>query len=407
MSLKSYFPEQFEHITGSMISAREVVRCVRIDPEMKPMLTKALARMEDDPEFPHLIVGYAEPFADAKGYFEGLVTLVSNEYTKNARMLVEAGVQFTAPFQDESAPPAPFRFLRYAEALADKLPDHVGSLVFLLDPEEVLDRDGLRRSVRFLCEKTKSPWLKFLLLDSRTDPCIEAPAVEDRRIGFQTFHLSPEEIERRTKEDLNSSEALEPAERRQYLGLLAGFAFARKEYAEAEKLQRQWAEQAEGEGSPQEYGAALYNLGNTLIAQGEATAAVDLYCQVCNLCLNHNLNSLAPLAYTNLGIALHRQGNFRDAFAALKIGRDMFKAQNIRPAEAYVVDCLAQMYAEDGRPEQAKSAWRYALSIYDSLTSSLFKDLREVGRTGILGKLQRLEEQTSEAGSSAAQEVGS
>lgn len=108
MSLKSYFPEQSEHINGFMISAREVVRCVRIDPEMKPMLTKALARMEDDPEFRHAIVGYAEPFADAKKYFEGLVALVSSEYTKNARALGEAGVQFTPPFQDESAPPAPF-----------------------------------------------------------------------------------------------------------------------------------------------------------------------------------------------------------------------------------------------------------------------------------------------------------
>jgi tetratricopeptide (TPR) repeat protein len=313
MSLKSYFQEQFEQLSDFMISLREVVRCVRIDPEMKPMLSKVLARMDDDQDFPHLFVSYAQSFRDAKTYFEGLAALISGEYVKNAQALREAGVQFAPPFEEASPPPAPFRFLRYAEALADKLPDHVGSLVFLLDPDDVSDRNGFQRSVRFLCEDTACPWL-------------------------------------------DSASALQPAERRQYLGLLAGFAFARKEYADAEELQRRWAEQARREGSPQELAAAFYNLGNTLTAKGDYDQAVEVYCQTCNLCLDHSMNSLAPLAYTNLGIALHRQGDFPRAFAALKVSRDMFKVQNVRPGEAYVVDCLAQMYADNGQTQEAELA---------------------------------------------------
>jgi hypothetical protein len=37
MSLKSYFPEQFDQLQNFMISGTEIVRCVRIDSEMKPM----------------------------------------------------------------------------------------------------------------------------------------------------------------------------------------------------------------------------------------------------------------------------------------------------------------------------------------------------------------------------------
>jgi hypothetical protein len=91
MSLKSYFQEQFEQLSDFMISLREVVRCVRIDPEMKPMLSKVLARMDDDDQdFPHVFVSYAQSFRDAKTYFEGLAALISGEYVKNAQALREA-----------------------------------------------------------------------------------------------------------------------------------------------------------------------------------------------------------------------------------------------------------------------------------------------------------------------------
>jgi tetratricopeptide (TPR) repeat protein len=226
---------------------------------------------------------------------------------------------------------------------------------------------------------------------------IELPSGSEKRIGCQTFHLSPEEIERRTKEDLASPTALQPAERRKYLGMIAGFAFGRKEYDEAEQLQRQWAEAADADGQPAELATALYNLGNTLIAKGVFSEATDVYCRACNICLDNRLNSLAPLVYTNLGMSLHRQGNVEQAFAAMNVASDMFKAQNQRPGEAYVVECLAQMYADDGRNDEAEHTLLYALSLYDGITSTLFKDLREMGRTNILDKLARFYEKTGQS----------
>jgi tetratricopeptide (TPR) repeat protein len=396
MSLKTYFPEQFDQLKQFMISAVEVARCVRIDPEMKPMLTKALARMEDDPEFPHAFIIYTEPFTDPVQYFGGLFDSLERQFVQHAEALQERGVKFEVPFDDNSPPPAPFRFLRYAEALTEALPDQVGALMFLLDPDSIVDEGGFRRSIQFLAEKTSSRWLKFIVLDLRTTPVIEASAEPDRRIGFQTFHLSPEEIERRVREDLAAPAALQPGERRQYLGMLAGFAFARKEYNEAETMQRRWLEMAEAEGEPSEVAVALYNLGNTLIAKGAYAEATDVYCRACDLCIDNKLDGLAPMAYTNLGVSLHRQGAFEGAFTALRVARDMFKAQNHRPGEAHVAETLAQMYADDGHYDKAEQSLRYALSVYDGITSSLFKQLRDMGRANVLDKLDRLFKQSGQ-----------
>ncbi len=98
---------------------------------------------------------------------------------------------------------------------------------------------------------------------------------------------------------------------------------------------------------------------------------------------------LAPFAYANLGIALHRNGEFAQAFASLKVARDMFKAQNHRAGEAYVVDALAQMYALDGRKAEAEKSWRYCLSLYEGMTSTMFADLRASGSKDVLEKLEQ------------------
>jgi hypothetical protein len=68
----------------------------------------------------------------------------------------------------------------------------------------------------------------------------------------------------------------------------------------------------------------------------------------------------------------------------------MFKAQNHRAGEAFVVDALAQMYALDGRKAEADKSWRYCLSLYESMTSSTFADLRASGSKDVIAKLAQL-----------------
>jgi tetratricopeptide (TPR) repeat protein len=228
------------------------------------------------------------------------------------------------------------------------------------------------------------------VLDSRTSPVLADLEREHQKIGLQTLYLSPDEIERRVREDLQSPASLSPAEQRQYKGLLAGFAFSNRRYDEAAELQRAWASEAEQASAPGEAASAHYNLGNTLLAQSAWPQATEAFCKACALTVAHGVTGLAPFAYANLSISLHRQGQFAQAFASLKVARDMFKAQNHRAGEAFVVDMLAQMYALDGRKAEAEKSWRYCLSLYESMTSSTFTDLRTSGSKDVTEKLANL-----------------
>jgi len=386
MSLKSFFPEQFDQLKAFFISATEVVRQLKIDPEMRPLLLKALGKMDDDKDFPHALTLCSQAFKEPVSYFEGLSEILRQSYEQNAKSFANRQIKLAPPVAPKAGMKAPEKFVRYASSLTDSLPGEVGSLVFVLNPDEIADPQSFRRSIGYLAENIRSHWVKFLVLDSRTEPVLDG--IE--RIGAQTFHLSPEEIEKRVREDLQSPTALSAAEQRQYKGMLAGFAYSNKEYDRAAQLQRDWASDAERDQQPGDTASAYYNLGNTLLARGDFAEATEVFCKACNICVDHKVNGLAPFVYVNLGVSLHRLNQFEQAFAALKVGRDMFKAQNHRAGEAFVVDTLAQMYVLDGRKSEAERSWRYCLSLYDSMTSSTFKDVRKAGRDDVVAKLKNL-----------------
>ena len=95
------------------------------------------------------------------------------------------------------------------------------------------------------------------------------------------------------------------------------------------------------------------------------------------------------MTYANLGVALHRLGRFDEAFGALRVASNYFRAQGNRPGEAFVCDNLATMHLELGRREDAVRVWRYALGLYDGITNPALADVREGGRADLVAKLKR------------------
>src|SRR5262249_19254165 len=158
-------------------------------------------------------------------------------------------------------------------AFADSLPDHIGSVTMILVPENVADKAGFRQTIEFLSKETTSYWLKFLVIDDRKSPLLENIEESDPDITCQDFHMAPEEIERRTKVDLDFNPNLTSEEKRQYTGLLASFCFARKEYNEALRLQEQLVGLFTADVPPGEQATGLYNLANTLLARKELEKA--------------------------------------------------------------------------------------------------------------------------------------
>jgi tetratricopeptide (TPR) repeat protein len=215
-------------------------------------------------------------------------------------------------------------------------------------------------------------------------------ADEHRRIGLQTFWCSPQELEKRLDDKLAAQPPGTSPDSRRVAAMAAAVASANKDYPKAVSIQQQLLDQAISDGTATEQAAAVYGLGSTLLAAGEFETAAERILQACQLCSEHGLNDLAPMAYTNLGIALHRLSDFDQAFAALRVGSAFYRAQGNLPGEAFVCDNLALIYQQLGRPEDAARAWNYALGCYDSITNPAMSDVREAGRGDILAKLERL-----------------
>lgn len=393
MPLAEFFADQFRQVRVFMLDSRQVVRVVRVDPDLRPVLLKALVKMDDEPDNPHAMLLADDSFSDPGEYFTALLAQLQANYQQHAVRLTSQGVRFKPPYDDPSTLHPATQFRLYASSLAEALPDTMGSLVFVLAPEELKDGVAFRQSIEFLASQVESRWLKFLVLDSRLEPLLDAIEPRDR-VGNQTFYMSPAEIEQKLKDQLAEQPQSDPLERRRALGVLAGFAFSNRNYDEAARLQQEWATLAEADQAHAEAASACYNLANTLLAKGELLDAEDQYLKCCNFCLDHGVQGVLPLALTNLGVSLSRQDRLDEAVESLRAAYQNFKAQNHKPGVAFVFDTLANIYHAQHRDDEAERAWLSALDVYRGITSDALNDLRDAGARDIEGKLERFYAET-------------
>jgi tetratricopeptide (TPR) repeat protein len=389
MPLTEFFADQFRQVRDFMLDPAQVVRVVHVDPDLKPVLVKALAKMDDEPDNPHAMLYADAPFETPEQYFTALLDQLRQEYEKNAAPLQARGARFVVPYDERQALHPAVRFCMYASALAEALPSSMGSLVFVLDPGEVAHAGSFRECVAYVAAQAESTWLKLIVLDPRLEPRLAGLEAETPRVGAQTFYLPPEEIERGLREQAQRPDPGDPESHRRNLGVLAGFAFSRRDYDEAARLQSEWAALAESAGAPAEAAGAHYNLGNTRLEQGALPEAEAHFVRACELCLDHSLDGVLPLALTNLGVALFRQGRADEALQSLQVAHDRFRGQNHRPGQAFVLDTLAGMYFAGQQHDLAERAWLAALDVYQGISAGPFADVRDSGTRDIQDKLER------------------
>jgi tetratricopeptide (TPR) repeat protein len=392
MPLKRFFDEQLQLLQHFLDEPTHRVRCVRVASDLTPLFLKMLAGLEKDDNYPHLMLTCEAPFEGRRQYFEALLRELTEEVARWELPLKAAGFELRLGSPSLTGVSADWQFLAYASALADALPEFVGHLVLLLVPDRVADPAGYRGAVEFLARQTPSPWLKYLILDEHQNPALDRIDEWDPQIWVQEFHLSPSEIEERAARALARETGLSAEERRQYTALLAGFAYARKEYDRALTLQRQWVELLGPEGAPAERANALYNLANTHLAGQDFAAAEATYGQALELALDNRLAVLVPMILTNLGVALYRQKRWEEAVRSFRIARDSCKAQDMRPTEAHVLDCMGRTYEADGKLDEAEECWREALAVYDGITAETFARGKEGGQALLREQLDRVAE---------------
>lgn len=386
MPFDEFFAEQLELIRDFIVTPDVSVNVIEVDGEMHGILMRLLAGLDNEPDLPHALIGYCEAFTDPSTWFAGMKEALDTQLAAHAEALAAIGVESADPNRGRVLT-APWRFLGQAEHLAGKLPDEAGAIVFLIDPERVDDGAMFSRSIDFLASQTREPWLKFIVFDDRSSPRLSTLVDEHPRIDLQVFWLPPEEISWRLNAAAMGGEG---GDEGQGLALAGGFATSNKDFAQAEMLLRRQLARAEQQGAPADVALSRYTLGNSLLAAGRIEAAAEAFQQTCESCWTHTLHELSPVAYTNLGIALHRLGQFDQAFDALKVANTVYRAQGNRPGEAFTCDNLARIHEERGQHDKAERVWRYALKLYDGITNPAMKDVREGGRSDILDKLERL-----------------
>ena len=385
MPLAGFFHEQLRTLEDFLGSPDGVVRCVLVDGEMRPILLKMLAGRDAEDSFPHALLGYQEAFADPVSWFAGMQDVLEAGLAEHGAALVAEGIAVADDAKDHAAR-GPWPFLIRAERLANKLSGLGCALAFVVDPEQVRDWAGYLKSISFLAEQVRSPRLKFVILDNRQEPALAGLDGADR-VSQQVFWASPQELEARVTAQL-ADVSLQTEERQRLLAMAASFAFANRDYVRAEALHRE--QLASPDAPPIQHALGLYGLGNTLLASGQADAAAEALLHACSLCIDHGLHELAPMAYTNLGVALHRLGRFAEAFGTLRVASNFFRDQSNLPGEAFVCDNLATMHVELGQREDAARVRRYALSLYEGITNPALADVREAGRADVLAKLEQV-----------------
>lgn len=401
MPLAGYFEEQLEQLRVFMEFPGTTLHMLRHEPDLRPMMLRLLAGLDQQADNPHVMTLCATPFENREQYFRDLLAEIGENNQPGGDALGDE--DRVLPAAPRAASPAGPRALHdYAARVADCFPRRsIGSYVIVIAPDEIADETGFAAAMEALAERPRSPWVKFIVLDRRINPLLGDLHLRNPRVSLQTFHLSEEEIERRVTRALNGNR-LTPAEQLRHAAMLAGFHVARREFAKAAALQRTSVEAARRAESPRDIASSLYNLSSTHLAAAEYAEAEACCAEAIDICIAEQMDSLLAMVLTNLGVALQHQGRADEADESFATARRLCRLQNDRPSEAYVLDAQADALLATGRPERAEEGWHEALAVYDGVTSDDFCGLRAAGRDGIHDKLRRLYQQTGDEDKLAA-----
>jgi hypothetical protein len=206
MGPETFFTDQLEMLEGFLTDAERAAQVVRIDPEMRRLPLRYFSARDEDDRWPHLLFMHEAPFHSAQAWFAGLNSMLHSEIATWSEDLQAEGVGTTAPGTRFDRAHKPWEiWIDLSAHLANSLPDHVGSLVFLIEPESVADATLWNQAVRFLADYTRSPRVKYVIFEPRLKPALD-DAIEHPRVGDQLFWLSPCEIEKRAERVLIASQ---------------------------------------------------------------------------------------------------------------------------------------------------------------------------------------------------------
>jgi len=399
MPLASFFGQQLEQLREFLDGDAPRMTALEHGVDIRPLIVRMLLKLDEDESCGHILAMCATKYENERQFFTELLSELVEENERFREYCRGQGIELPRPDREPELS-ARHRFKRYVADVAESLPEQQGSYALLIVPDEIADEAAFVQSMEYLAELTRSSRVKYVVFDRLEKPMLAELPQRSKQVRSQRFHLPPEEIERRVKEDLAGG-GLGEAERRQYAAMAAAFAFAYHRHDEADKLYRDALKLAQQGGSAADQATVQYNLANNLLAQGRFEEAEATYNASAQLCLANQLNPLLAMVLSNMAIALQRQGRIEQAVESFQVAQRTFAALDNPAGEAYVLDSQAQSLAAAGRGEAALQSWQEALARYDSIRNPALADAREGGRADILAKIERFRATLEQARNSA------
>lgn len=393
MPLRDPFDERVETIRAFLEVPAFTTLAIRHEPDTRQLLLRVLVGLEEE-DGPHAILFLPDNFSGYRTYSECLLEEISAHVEAMREDLVVEGVQLPrAPeaansFDEHDPRPGIKQLANYFSAIADALPDSIGSFALILDPESVTDRGAFAWWVEALTAYTESEWVKYMVPDSRAEPAIAPSEHVQDRVYVLEFDVPPEELEEQVHKDLEAGR-LSAAARRRHLMLAGAFATSGGRPEDARKHLEAALRETQEAGADDEEANVLYNLGNLDLREGHIDSALARFTRSAQLCVENELNPLLAMVLTNLGVALHRAGRSSEALESFAVARRTFAALGHKPGEAHVLDNRARTLVHEGRETEARAVWLEARAIYESITAPHLADVREAGCQDIDQKLAR------------------
>lgn len=388
MPLQDLFTRQIDSIRRFMRVQGQPLHALQVPSDLKPMVMKVLTRLDDDPHYPHIMMGATTAFFHEQQFFTDLHTLVVAELERAADQLAASGTQIKLDPDANSR--VRDRFVKSFSQIADRLPRPVRSMVLVLDPEKIEDQEGYLEAMAWLADNTPSRRAKYLVFDDGTGPSLANLPERSRGASVGQFDIKPHQIEAQVQADMANPAILSEMEKRQYVALSAGFAFSKGQYGEALRLNGQVLTMlSEQEREGPEAASVLYNIGNAHLANGDPVAAGTHYEQALEICMAKKVDGIMPMILSNLGLALHRQQRMEEAVQCFQIARKSSQVQHHPLLEAHVLDTLAGIYQAERQYPEAERCLLDALAMYQGIKSEFFADLSKSGQADIESKLAR------------------
>jgi tetratricopeptide (TPR) repeat protein len=397
MPLQYFFEEQIRRLRIFLNTPGEKLRILLTDPDTKVISHRLLSGLDDDDSVTALSVPTDAAFTNPNAFFERAYADLVESYNLFADEL--AGVYILPPPEWKTlkfADPAE-RFSRGVAMFANALPEEIGAVTLLIDPEKVTDAAGYRKALKFLAENTPSDWVKYVVLDDRIERQTTELTEQMPKVQVQSLYMPPGDLEKEVKWHLATGIAVGPVERRVYTGLLASFALARKEHDEALRLSQEQLKMTEPTGTPNDLAAVHYNIGNAHLAKQDYSAAAESFTEALQLAMKVGLTAIVPSVLCNLGVTLFHGEAREQAAECFTTSRMYCQKLNLRPTEAHVLDCMARCHTQANRPVEAEKCWNEALTVYDGISDPKMAFARDGGRKLILIMLEQHYQGTKQA----------